>query len=651
MNPAIDILRTELERLFSLDELTSMSGNILGLDPGEVGGMTAKATFAHALAARCLDADRIDALVDVILACGQGVDPRVREAAGLFGEEEVPLWPVLGLFTSMRKLGEGELSVIYTARRGDEDRVVKVLRREASRDKRAVQRFLAATRLAANVAHPGLPQGVEAGETDGRYWVSHLRVDAQPLGARFARTGPSHINEAGPLLRGILEPLAALHKARLTHGGLKMDNVLVGRVVEGAPHVTLVDFGTDRLRLRHAANGHWGALAIFGSPKTIAPEQVLGQPADATTDVYAFGALMYELLSGKPVFPYETSTDAALAHVAKTPEPPSVKAPRGWISKEVDQFVLSLLAKEPQKRPRDALAVLDGLEMVTRTSAAMRTADFPEDRLAELLEAIMARPTDAEAAIGLQSSIDEGADPRKVAEAFEAAASAVDAGAEGEDAAAKKALLYRAARIFDVTLRDRERAEKVYAAIVALDSADDVAQSALEDVRKALGKYAEIVESLMARSEAAAPGQERARIFAEIGRICATDLDDPEQGILAYAQSLCESPSTGEYAEEIERLAGAKVKLWNEVLSTFTGAIQGGKLGSSEQNALLLRAGRWYEEKLGRADLATFAFQQVLTTDPASEAAHEGLTNIYRRAQQWAELASARLARAAGSGR
>ena len=109
-------------------------------------------------------------------------------------------------------------------------------------------------------------------------------------------------------------------------------------------------------------------LAVFGSPKTIAPEQVRGRQADAATDSYAFGAVMYELLSGKPVFPYETATDAAFAHVAKTPEPPSSKAPRGWIAREVDQFVLSLLAKDPEKRPKDALAILDGLEIVGRAS-------------------------------------------------------------------------------------------------------------------------------------------------------------------------------------------------------------------------------------------------------------------------------------------
>jgi hypothetical protein len=117
MNPTIDILRAELERLFSLEELTSMSHRLLGLDPEEVGGSTAKASFAKALTERCIDGDRIDALLDVILVSKQGVDPRVRDVAGLFGREELAQGATLGDFLVLRKLGESELSYVYSGTR------------------------------------------------------------------------------------------------------------------------------------------------------------------------------------------------------------------------------------------------------------------------------------------------------------------------------------------------------------------------------------------------------------------------------------------------------------------------------------------------------------------------------------------------------
>ena len=651
MNETIDIVRTELERLFSLDELTSMSQRLLGLDPDDVGGVTAKASFAKALTSRCMDGDRIDALVDVILVSKHGVDPRVRDLAGLFGKEELAVGARLGEFTVVRKLGESELSSVYVARRGDHERVLKVLKREACRDRRAVQRLLTANRLVAAVAHAGLPRDIDAGEADGAFWISYRHVDAQPLSARLARTGPSHINELKPVLRGILEALSALHEARIVHGDLKLENVLVGRGEDGSPQVTLIDFGTDRLRQRPTvANGHTGVLAIIGSPKTIAPEQVRGLRSAPASDVYAFGAMMYELLSGKPVFAFASATEAAFAHAAQAPEPPSVKAPRGWIAKDVDQFVLGLLAKDPERRPGDARAVLDGLESLGRASAAMRAAQatFDGDHLTSLVDRLIAAPDDAEAALGLEAAIEQGADPTTVAEGFDVAADGV-AGDAQDALEIKKSLLYRAARIFDAAVKDKARAERVYVEIVRLDPGDDIAQSALDEVRKSLGKHAEIVESLMARSEQEPPGQERARIFAEIGRICASELEDPDQGILAFARALCEAPMTPEYAGDVERLASAKPALWNDVLVTLTEGVQGESLSSTERNRLLCYVGGWYEQKVSRADLGLLAFQQVLATEPASEEGLEGIERIYRRAQQWPELVLVLLARADAS--
>jgi tetratricopeptide (TPR) repeat protein len=658
MNPSIDILRAELERLFSLEEMTSISERLLGLDPEVMGGAVAKASFAKALAEQCADRDRIDALVDVILASRPAVDPRVRDVAGLFGTDEVAPGQPLGPFVVARKLGESALAIVYLARKGGEDHVVKVLRREASRDKRAVQRFLTATRMVAAVGHPGLPSLLEAGETDGVYWVSHAATDAQPLSARFSRTGPAHYSELAPILRGILEPLAAVHKARVAHGDLKLENVLVGRTNVGDARVTLVDFGTDRLRYRSfGSNGHGGALAVFGSPKTIAPEQVRGQRAELATDVYAFGAMMYELLSGRPVFLFETATDAALAHVSKIPEPPSATAPRGWVTRDVDQFVLSLLAKEPTRRPRDASALLDALESLGRASTSIRPTDvqFPEEELTGLIDLLLASPDDAETAIALEKAVEEGADPTRVAEAFEAASAGVveldeeDADADGrgdrEALEIKKSLLFRAARIFD-----KERAEKVYADILALDPTDEIALLTLDEIRKSLGKYGEVVESLVGRSEEAAPGEQRARIFAEIGRLCASEIQDREQAVLAYARALSETPSASEYAAEIEQLAEVAPQLWSDAVTTLSEGITNEALSSAERNKLLGYCSSWYADKLARPDLALQGYQEIIASDPANDEAYGALAALFRKAHQWPELASALVARADAAG-
>ncbi|MGH7269710.1 MAG: protein kinase domain-containing protein, partial [Polyangiaceae bacterium] len=289
MNRTIDILRTELERLYSLEEMTAMSRRLLGIEPEDIGGAAAKATFARALAARCVDGDQVDALVDAVLASRQGVDPRLEDALRAGDREELPAGRGLGEFFIARKLGEGPSSIVYAAGRGDSKRVLKVLSREASRDKRAVQRFLTATRLASAVDHPGLPAALEAGESGGVYYTSYALREGQPLSARLSRTGAIRFPEAKAILIGILEALAALHRARIAHGSIKPENVLVvarpraktllgiedadeTTVVEdvresGRSEVLLIDAGTDRLRQRAtAANGHSGWLAVIGSP-------------------------------------------------------------------------------------------------------------------------------------------------------------------------------------------------------------------------------------------------------------------------------------------------------------------------------------------------------------------------------------------------
>ncbi len=93
----------------------------------------------------------------------------MRDVVGLFGREEIPQGKTLGDFLVLRKLGESDLSAVYLAKRGEEERVLKVLRHEACRDKRAVQRLLTANRLVASVDHAGLPKDIDAGETDGLY--------------------------------------------------------------------------------------------------------------------------------------------------------------------------------------------------------------------------------------------------------------------------------------------------------------------------------------------------------------------------------------------------------------------------------------------------------------------------------------------------
>ena len=642
----MDILRGELERLFSLDELTALSRDLLGFDPQEVGGTAAKASFAKALTDLCSEVDAVEALVEAVLASRADADPRLRELAlaGIQADREFSSGAEIGPFVVTRKVGEDGVGVVYEARRDGKRYAVKVLRQDVTSDRRALNRFFALTRLASRIDHPGLPKEVEIGQTEGgrEHYVAWAWVDAQPLSARIARSGAMHFNEAKPIIESLLDVLAALHAARITHGSLELENVLVARGPDGTPYVTLLGAGEDRLRLRaRRTSGSADYVSSLGSAKSMAPEQVLGRLTDARADVYALGAVVYEILTGKPVFEGQTPVDRALAHVAKEPAPPSTLAPRGWVWPELDAFVLSLLSKDPAARPADARAVLEKLEAFGRASGAQAAKTISDEDVTARIDALVATPDDENAAIELEAAVEQGADAAKVAEAFLVAADQVDAEAQRN---VKKSLLFRAARIYE-TAKDLEKAEQVYVRITELDADDDVALAALEEVRKRQGKFAEVVEMLLARSEAAKTRTERARAFAEIGRICLTELDDAQQAVVAFAQAFCEDAHNTEYADELERAAGNDPNLWNEILTTCSEAAQG-DLPSDVKNLLLARLGRWYEEKAGRLDMAVACYQAILTTEPANEKALLGMTNIYRKAQQWPELGTILLHRA-----
>lgn len=628
MNPTIDILRGELERHYSLEELTSLSASLLGLDPKAVGGEGAKATFARALAESCFASDRVEALVDVMAFAKKSVDPRVFEAMQGLGKEHLEPGREIGDFEVKRLLGESEFAFVAQAQKDGKAYTLRVLKRAVAADRRAVHRFLTANRLVAAIgAAEGLPEDLVAGEVGDVAYVAYGHVEGESLAAKVLRTGPQHFAQAHGLFRKIVEPVAALHGAHLVHGDLRLDHVLVG--VGG--QVTLIDFGGDKLR-----------SARFGLTRAFAPEvirDVRGAKTEGTrADVYALGCMLYELLTGKPVFEGTSLADIVAGHLSKAPEAPSTKAPRGFLSADIDAFVLELLAKEPAARPKDAAAVLEGLEALVAGRMAATGQALSAEKVTELVDALLAAPTDSDAALALENAVTQGGDPAAIADAFAAAAEKV----EGDDEAArsdhKKGLLYRAGRIYAGRGKNKEKAEAIYAAIVELDPTDDVAANSLEEIKKQLGKFDEVVEILLERSGIAAPGEDRARIMAEVGRLFAHELDDADQALVAYTQALCEAPHIGKYADEIEKLAGTKADAWQETLGSITEAVKNPEIASADRVALLGVAGRFYEQKLGRADMALMAYQGVLASEPSNEIAAEAMTAIYRRAQQWPEL-------------
>jgi len=626
----MDSLRGELERLFELDELLKLSSRLLGFDPNAIGGTTGKASFVRALTNYCDAQGAVEALCDAVLATKPNADPRLSKwrNVGVSPESELEVGDTIEDFTIARRLGDGPQGICYRAERDGETYRLKVLHPETARDPRGMQRFMTFTRILAAQGEPAFPESLEVIRAGQRNIISQRWFEGDPLSERLERAGLLPAREVLALLLQIARGLLGVHERRWCHGNLKLENVLLQMDGDGVHAVQLLDAGCDLLGARRAPNGLLQVLSL-PSPVTVAPERLRGQARDPSGDVYALGALGYQLLTGKPPFSGETALDAALSHLTVTPEPPSQVTPAGWVTPDVDAFLLRLLDKDPESRPVDARELVRELEQLLGAGSD----PVSEQELQDSIDALLEEPDSDVLANALEAAT--GAPKARVYETFVEAADRL-AAREGQSQT-RAALLRRAASGF-VGARRFEAAEAAYQRLLALGEGTSQDRSALDEVRRALGKHEEIVESLLARIEDAETAADRASLMARIGEIYARDLGDQTQAVVAVSQALCEEPSNRGYVRRIEELAGADSGLWSEVLSTCSEAAADEDRAAADRAPLLEQIGVWYTTKQGRAELALPCFQTALKLDPKSGRALDGVATVYRSNKMWSEL-------------
>jgi len=640
----VETLTAELERLFELPDLTRLSRDALGFEPEDIGGVATRASFARALAEQAVASEAVDALLDAIAQDRHGLPSslegvRERTAASI----ELSPGDSIGQYVVFERLGTGPWSTVYKARRDGQEFRVKSLHPRVAARRSDAHRFLTASRLAGLVAHPALPSEVRAGALDdagSHIGIAHPAHEGETVLALIARRGARHFNEALPLLWAVTEALAPLHAAGLVHGSLHAGNVLVTDPTPNAPKVLLLDPGSYFLRpaLPTEQNGATPNFLLSSSP-----EQFRGQAPSAQSDLYALGVLMYQLLSGKAPFTGPHAVDALVGHLTQSAEPLSFVAAGNGATPAVEAFVRSLLEKTREQRPRDAGEALEGLRRIWHTSTRPPTW-VTDERLPEMFEALAQNPGDENAAAELESGVDLGADPERLADGFYEIAKGLLGQSEPNLERALKKHLGRAARLYEAAAR-HDSAEQVYAQLVELDPNDRSAAQALVRVKKTLGKYEELIESLLEQSEASESSAERAEHWAEIGQLYEDELKDKEQALVAYAQAFCEDPLSDSHVTAVERLAGTRYPAWEDVLGRAIAALESDP-GTAERHALLFQMGRWYTERVMRPDLALPWLTQLVAAEPNHDPALLLLSQIYKKAQQWAEYGQVLLRRA-----
>src|SRR6266545_3192673 len=271
-------------------------------------------------------------------------------------EEAVP--ERIGHYAIARKLGQGGMGVVYAARDERLERTVAVKTMSSlAHDETARKRFWREARAAASVNHPNVCHIYEIGEHGDELFIAMELLEGESLAERL-RHGPLSVAETVPIGLGILAALGALHARGIVHRDLKPSNVFL------TPHgVKLLDFGLARpsdpelARSLRSATELTRTGMLVGTPRYMAPEQVTGEDLDARTDLFATGAILFEMLAGRPAFAGANVVE--ILHATLHEQPPALVGSPAVAA--ADRVIRQALAKRPAERPASAEAMAEEL--------------------------------------------------------------------------------------------------------------------------------------------------------------------------------------------------------------------------------------------------------------------------------------------------
>ncbi|HEX5661402.1 MAG TPA: protein kinase, partial [Polyangiales bacterium] len=642
-----EFLQGQLERLFELEGMMALSSELLGVEPQEVGGTGAKGTFARALVRHCESHDGLLVLAEAIrLSAGAQEEPLElvpRPQDELAAGSEVRSYRIL------KALESGPLAAIYLAERpspsnGHTERAhIRVFHRSVTRDRIAAWRMLTAARALKDVRDTGLVGIYEAGTLpDGRVFIAQEAIQGQKLSVRLAN-GPLTLSEVRAVARTLLRGLAALHERNLLHGYLSADHVLLvkpeGTRGEKTPaYGVLSELATARLLENNDDAPKKGVLRLVGDPSTLAPEVTRGKGATPVSEVYSLAAILYRALTGSAPFEAPTAIEQVLGHLFEEPEAPSTRAPKGWLTPEVDEVLLKALSKDPSARYQSARELADALENLARTSIPP-ASQLAQVDLVRAIGALQDDPANATLASELEALVAPAGEWREAIEAFN------DASVQSEDVETKKQLLFRCARILAEELNERDEAERMYRAILDLDPSDAQALNALEEHYRESGEHEQLINQLLDRLSNESASDERGKILREVAALYEDELAQPENALVAWGQALAEEPSDERSKKAVERLASDDEQ-YEDVISVLRDSVVDPDERPAHTSVLNVIVADWYANKLQRPDAALPLLNEALRLDPAYEPALDALGRIYREAEAWAELVPHLLARA-----
>jgi len=288
---------------------------------------------------------------------------RLTHGGGLMGRTIGDRYRILG------RIGEGGMGTVYLCEHValGKRMAVKVLRPEFSQDEELLRRFQHEARAASQIGQENIIDVFDFGHTpEGSAYFVMEALEGESLARLLHRDQAVALPRALPILMQICRALGAAHQRGIVHRDLKPENVFITRHEDGSDFVKVLDFGISKSAVSSDGKRVTRAGSIIGTPEYMSPEQAAATSVDHRSDIYAFGVLAYETLTGRLPFQGETPLATLLKHQSEAPI-----SPRRWrpeLPVEVETLVLRALVKKPEGRQQSMAEVATD---VTRAMAAI----------------------------------------------------------------------------------------------------------------------------------------------------------------------------------------------------------------------------------------------------------------------------------------
>ena len=280
----------------------------------------------------------------------------------------------LGNYRLKARIGSGGVGEVWLARQIslERDVALKVLREQSQRSEATIKRFVREARAASQLRHPNTIRIYDFGATEeGVLFIAMELLSGMDLDNLVEVGGPLSPSRAIHLARQVCGSLSEAHEHRFLHRDIKPANIFVAQMGDEYDLVKVLDFGVTHVE--PTTGGSWGGSitetgALTGTPGYMSPEICGGAEAiDARTDIYSFGAAMYFMLTGTPLYPNKTLGEVVMLQISRMPERPSARL-GSPIPRDLEDVVMKCLAKKPD----DRYPTIDDVE---RALAACSDAD------------------------------------------------------------------------------------------------------------------------------------------------------------------------------------------------------------------------------------------------------------------------------------